>query len=158
MANYIATAMIFVIGSGSFTSPLISLPAVDVAYRSRSTRNTWFCSTDEGLRPDAVLVGIGTGVTFGVIAAAKLLRKLAPEFRVRVANVTDLTVLEPFSFHSHALSVEDFEHLFTKDRRMVVNYHGYSHDVAGLVFGRECVKKMRVEGYRKREARRLRST
>ena len=68
------------------------------------------CSTDEGLRPDVVLVGIGTEVSFGVIAAsATLLRRVAQELRVKVVNVTNLMVLGPFGSHSHALLETDFE-------------------------------------------------
>ena len=37
-----------------------------------------------GRNPDCVLAGIGTEMTFEVIAAAALLRKLAPSLRVRV--------------------------------------------------------------------------
>ena len=115
----------------------------------RAGASVWrFYSTDEGLRPDVVLVGIGIEVTFEVIAAASLLRKIAPELRVRVVNVTDLMVLGPFGSHPHALSDADFENLFTKDKKIVVNYHGYPHDVTGLVFGRKGAERMHIEGYR----------
>ena len=94
-------------------------------------------SADEGLHSDVVLVGIGTEVTFEVIAAAALLRGVAPELRTRVMNVTDLMALGPFGSHPRALSDTDFENLFTKDKKIVVNYHGYPHDVTKLLFGRK---------------------
>ncbi|EEB93332.1 hypothetical protein MPER_08024, partial [Moniliophthora perniciosa FA553] len=40
-----------------------------------------FASVDGGVDPDVVLVGIGVEVTFEVIAAAALLRQLAPDLR-----------------------------------------------------------------------------
>ncbi|KAF9237663.1 XFP N-terminal domain-containing protein [Melanogaster broomeanus] len=107
-----------------------------------------FASVDDGVDPDVVLVGIGTEVTFEVIAAAALLRKLVPALRVRVVNVTDLMILSSNGSHPHALSEEDFDTLFTKDRPIIVNYHGYPIEVKGLVLGRPGMERMRIEGYR----------
>lgn len=116
----------------------------------RRGASVWkFASTDEGTKPDIVLVGIGTEVTFEVVAAAALLRKLAPQLRVRVINVTDLMILGPTGSHPHALLDEQFLDLFTPDRDIIVNYHGYVSDVAGLIFGRKGVPdRMVVNGYR----------
>ena len=134
---------------GSKHPTAVWLSPEEAAIHCRAGASVWrFCSTDEGLRPDVVLVGIGTEVTFEVIVAAALLRKLAPELRVRVVNVTDLMVLGRFGSHPHALSDADFENLFTKDKEIIVNYHGYPHDVAGLVFGRKGAERMHIEGYR----------
>jgi len=106
-----------------------------------------FASTDEGVNPDVVLVGIGVELTFEVIAAAALLRRELPELRVRVINVTDLMILSPERTHPHSLTDEDFETLFTPDKEVIVNYHGYPSELKGLVFGRKGAQKMSVEGY-----------
>ena len=84
-----------------------------------------FASTDEGISPDVVLVGIGVEMTFEVIAAAALLRKEIPALRVRVVNVTDLMILGPHGSHPHALSDGGFQTLFTTDKPVIFNYHGY---------------------------------
>ena len=76
-----------------------------------------------------MLVGIGVEVTFEVIAAAALLRQRLPQLRVRVVNVTDLMILEPYGTHPHALTELDFDALFTKDRPVHFNYHGYVNDL-----------------------------
>ncbi|KAH7884704.1 XFP N-terminal domain-containing protein [Phlebopus sp. FC_14] len=107
-----------------------------------------FASVDDGVDPDVVLVGIGTEVTFEVIAAAALLRKLVPALRVRVVNVTDLMILGPHGSHPHALSDDAFDTLFTKDRHIIVNYQGYPIEVKGLVFGRPGIDRLYIEGYR----------
>ncbi|KAI0321766.1 XFP N-terminal domain-containing protein [Amylostereum chailletii] len=107
-----------------------------------------FASVDEGVCPDVVLVGIGVEVTFEVIAAAALLRKHAPALRVRVVNVTDLMILGPFGSHSHSLSDADFDALFTTDRPVHVNYHGYPIELKGLLFGRPGLERLSMEGYR----------
>ncbi|KAG2147595.1 XFP N-terminal domain-containing protein [Suillus clintonianus] len=107
-----------------------------------------FASVDDGVDPDVVLVGIGVEVTFEVIAAAALLRKMAPALRVRVINVTDLMILGPHGSHPHALSDDDFDTLFTKDKNIIINYHGYPIEVKGLIFGRPGVDRITIEGYR----------
>jgi xylulose-5-phosphate/fructose-6-phosphate phosphoketolase len=86
-------------------------------------------------------------VTFEVIAAAALLRKVAPELRVRVVNVTDLMILCPYGTHPHALSDASFESMFTKDRPIHFNYHGYPIELEGLLFKRVEGARVSIAGY-----------
>jgi len=106
-----------------------------------------FASVDEGKNPDVVLVGIGVEVTFEVIAAAALLRKLVPALRVRVVNVTDLMILSAEGSHPHALNHGDFDTLFTKERPIHFNFHGYPIELKGLLFGRPNLDRVSMEGY-----------
>ncbi|KAF2669816.1 putative D-xylulose 5-phosphate/D-fructose 6-phosphate phosphoketolase [Microthyrium microscopicum] len=96
-----------------------------------------FASTEEGLNPDVVLVGIGAELTFEVVAAAALLRKKVPELRVRVVNVTDLLILgAENNHHPHALTDAEYESLFGGGVPVHFNYHGYAQELKGLIFGR----------------------
>ena len=104
-------------------------------------------STDGGLDPDVVLVGIGAELTFEVIAAAHLLRQKAPGLRVRVVNVTDLMILELNTSHPHGLTHEAFESLFTNDRPVHFNYHGYANEMKGLLFGRPNLDRVTIASY-----------
>lgn len=104
-------------------------------------------STDGGLHPDVVLCGIGTELTFEVVAAADWLRKHVPELKVRVVNVTDLLVLESNSLHPHGLDDEAFCSLFTKDRPIHFNYHGYKNEIRGLLFGRPNTDRVSIASY-----------
>ncbi|KAL0467586.1 XFP N-terminal domain-containing protein [Neurospora intermedia] len=97
--------------------------------------------------PDVVLVGIGVEVTFEVIKAAELLRSIAPALKIRVVNVTDLMILIEESKHPHALAKSKFIEMFTADRPVLFNYHGYPTELQGLLFGREKAERMDVEGY-----------
>ena len=106
-----------------------------------------FVSTDDGLDPDVVLVDIGAEITFEVIKAAAMLRKMAPKLRVRVINVTDLLILKHEGGHPHALSHEDFDALFTANRPIHINYHGYPDEVKGLIFGRPNLHRVSIEAY-----------
>ena len=105
-------------------------------------------STDGGLNPDVVLVGIGAELTFEVIAAADLLRQRAPELRVRVVNITDLMILEPRTAHPHGLTTEAFDSLFTEDRSIHFNYHGYANELKGLIFGRPNLDRVTIASYK----------
>ena len=86
-------------------------------------------------------------MTFEVIAAAALLRKIAPDLRVRVVNVTDLMILANTGLHPHSLTQEAFKTLFTEDRPIVFNYHGYPIELRGLLFGRPHLERVTIEGY-----------
>ena len=102
---------------------------------------------DNPHRSYSVLVGIGVELTFEVIAAAALLRKEVPELRVRVVNVTDLMILGPERSHPHSLTNADFATLFPTDRHVFFNYHGYPHELRGLLFGRPQTERMEIAGY-----------
>ncbi|TFK49509.1 D-xylulose 5-phosphate/D-fructose 6-phosphate phosphoketolase [Heliocybe sulcata] len=107
-----------------------------------------FASVDEGVNPDVVLVGVGVEMTFEVIAAAALLRQHSPHLRVRVVNVTDLMILGPEHSHPHALTDTDFYALFTEDKPVHINFHGYPIELKGLMFGRPGLSRVTIEGYR----------
>ncbi|KAK0485181.1 phosphoketolase [Armillaria novae-zelandiae] len=97
-----------------------------------------FASVDDGVDPDVVLVGIGVQVTFEVIVTASL-RKYTPDLRVRVANVTDLACIPT--------SMDAFNNLFTEDKHIHFNYHGYTIELKGLLFGRPRLDRVSIEGY-----------
>lgn len=107
-----------------------------------------FVSTEDGLHPDVVLVGIGSELMFEVIVAAAILRRKCPALRVRVVNVTDLMILEAETLHPHSLTNEEFNALFTADKPIHFNYHGYSNEIKGLLFGRPALDRISIECYK----------
>lgn len=52
------------------------------------------------------------------------------------------------SKHPHALSRDKFIGLFTEDKPVLFNYHGYPTELQGLLFGRPGLERMSVGGYR----------
>lgn len=94
-----------------------------------------------------MIVGVGAELTFEVIEAAAMLRRLTPSLRVRVVNVTDLLILKYEGGHPHALSHEDFDALFTADCPIHFNYHGYGDEIKGLLFGRPDLGRVSVAAY-----------
>jgi xylulose-5-phosphate/fructose-6-phosphate phosphoketolase len=106
-----------------------------------------FASTEEGVNPDVVLVGIGVELTFEVVKAAAWLRKYIPELRVRVVNVTDLMILVYEGEHPHSLTQAGFSELFTENKPVCINYHGYPTEIKGLLFGRPNMDRVTIKGY-----------
>lgn len=93
--------------------------------------------TNDGIDPHVVLVGCGNEMTTEVIEAARILKRDLPLLRVRVVNVTDLLVLDIEQLHPHSLNKDLFIALFTADRPVIFNFHGYPSAVASLLFGRD---------------------
>lgn len=56
-------------------------------------------------------------------------------------------VLGPYGTHPHALSDEAFNELFTPDKRIHFNFHGYPTELKGLLFGRKNIERVTMEGY-----------
>ncbi|KAK5987197.1 putative phosphoketolase [Cladobotryum mycophilum] len=134
---------------GSKNPTPVYLSPSEAAEHCKQGASFWdFASTYKGDDPDVVLVGIGAELTFEVVKAVELLHSLEPSLRVRMVNVTDLMVLSAESTHPHALTRDDFDKLFTQDKDIFFNYHGYAAELQGLLFGRYGVDRMKVNGYR----------
>ena len=73
----------------------------------------------------AVMACCGDVPTLETLAAVDLLRKHAPDLKIRVINVVDLMKLQPSSEHPHGLSDHDFDTLFTTDKPIIFAFHGY---------------------------------
>jgi xylulose-5-phosphate/fructose-6-phosphate phosphoketolase len=97
--------------------------------------------------PDIVLACAGDVPTEETLAAAWLLRRHVPHLRVRVVNVMDLMVLPPNDIHSHGMTHERFESLFTHDRDVVVAWHGYARAFHQLLHGRNQPGRFHVRGF-----------
>lgn len=133
---------------GSKQPSAVFLSPKQASNHCRAGVSIWdFASTDKGLNPDVVIVGIGAELTFEVVAAADLLRQKAPDLRVRTLNVTDLMVLGTERSHPHSLTNEAFDALFTSDKPVHFNYHGYANELKSLLFGRPNMERVTIASY-----------
>ncbi|MCH9613066.1 MAG: Xylulose-5-phosphate phosphoketolase [Chlamydiia bacterium] len=116
---------------------------------ARAGASTWtWASSNDGVDPDVVLVGIGDIPTIEVMAAAQILRQEVPELKVRVVNVCDLFVLQKESDHPHGLDEKMFDSLFTSNRSVIVNFHGYPSVIYQLLYDRNVSERFKINGYR----------
>lgn len=107
----------------------------------------WAC-TDADAEPDVVLACAGDVPTLETLAATSMLRRLLPELRVRVVNVVDLMTLQSAASHPHGLSDSDFDDLFTEDKPVLFQFHGYPWLIHRLTYRRRNHRNFHVKGYR----------
>ena len=84
-----------------------------------------WASNDFGDEPDVVMACSGDVPTLETLAAVDLLRRHAPELKVRVINVVNLMKLQPSSEHPDGLPDSEFDALFTTDKPIIFAFHGY---------------------------------
>ncbi len=109
-----------------------------------------WASTDQKGEPDVIMACAGDIATMEALAAAAILREKFPDLKVRFINVVDLFKLEPQTEHSHGLSDRDFDSLFTTNRPIVFNFHGYPWLIHKLAYRRTNHANMHVRGYKER--------
>jgi xylulose-5-phosphate/fructose-6-phosphate phosphoketolase len=109
-----------------------------------------WASNDQGTEPDAVMASCGDISTQEALAAVYLLREYFPELKIRFINVMDLYRLTPESEHPHGLSDWDFDSLFTTDKPVIFNFHGYPWLIHRLAYRRTNHKNMHVRGYKEK--------
>jgi len=107
-----------------------------------------WASTDNGVEPDAVMAAAGDVPTHEALAAVDLLRQHFPDIRVRFVNVVDLMTLQPSTEHPHGLSDAEFDSIFTTDRPIIFNYHGYPWLIHRLTYRRTNHDNLHVRGYK----------
>ncbi|MEM8502923.1 MAG: phosphoketolase family protein [Cyanobacteria bacterium P01_D01_bin.1] len=105
------------------------------------------CGTEPDI-PDVVMACCGDIPTQESLAATAILREEFPELKVRFINVVDLFKLMSEGEHPHGLSDWDFDSLFTPDRPVIFNFHGYPWLIHKLVYRRSNQDRIHVRGYK----------
>jgi len=107
-------------------------------------------SNDQGVEPDAVMACAGDIPTKEALAATALLRTEFPDLKLRFINVVDLFKLQADHEHPHGLSTRDFDGLFTVDKPVIFNFHGYPWLIHRLTYNRTNHQNIHVRGYKER--------
>jgi xylulose-5-phosphate/fructose-6-phosphate phosphoketolase len=109
-----------------------------------------WASNDEGGEPDVVMASAGDIPTQEALAATDMLRKEFSDLKIRFINVVDLFKLQPNSEHPHGLSDRDFDSLFTVDKPVMFNFHGYPQLIHRLAYRRTNHANIHVRGYKEK--------
>jgi len=107
-----------------------------------------WASNDRGGEPDVVMACCGDVPTLETLAAVELLRRHAPDLKIRVINIVDLMRLQPEHEHPHGLSDHDFDELFTTDKPIIFAFHGYPWLIHRLTYKRHGHDNIHVRGYK----------
>jgi xylulose-5-phosphate/fructose-6-phosphate phosphoketolase len=109
-----------------------------------------WASNDEAGEPDVVMASAGDIPTQEALAATALLRKEFSDIKIRFINVVDLFKLQPSTEHPHGLSDRDFDSLFTVDKPVIFNFHGYPYLIHRLAYRRNNHDNIHVRGYKEK--------
>jgi xylulose-5-phosphate/fructose-6-phosphate phosphoketolase len=109
-----------------------------------------WASNDDGGEPDVVVASAGDILTQEALAAVAILREHLPNLKIRFVNVVDLYRLQPASEHPHGLSDRDFDSLFTTDKPVIFNFHGYPWLIHKFTYRRTNHSNIHVRGYKEK--------
>ena len=109
-----------------------------------------WASNDMTGEPDLVMASAGDIPTQEALAAIVLLREAFPDIKIRFVNVVDLFKLQPSTEHPHGLSDRDFDSLFTVDKPVIFNFHGYPYLIHRLAYRRTNHSNIHVRGYKEK--------
>jgi len=113
----------------------------------------WASTDDLGVEPDepeVVMACAGDIPTKETLAAVEILQREIPSLRIRVINVVKLFALTDPKEHPHGLSDRDFDTLFTTDRPVIFNFHGYPWLIHRLTYRRTNHGNFHVRGYKEK--------
>ncbi len=105
-----------------------------------------WASNDAGKEPDIVIACCGDTPTLEALAATTILRDNLPDLKIRFVNVVDLMKLQPHGVHPHGLTDADYDAIFTQDKPIIFNFHGYPTLIHELTYTRRN-KNLHVFGY-----------
>jgi xylulose-5-phosphate/fructose-6-phosphate phosphoketolase len=107
-------------------------------------------SNDQGSEPDVVIASAGDIPTKEALAAIVMLREYFPSLKMRFVNVVDLFKLTSSTDHPHGLTDRDFDSLFTTNKPIIFNFHGYPWLIHRLTYRRTNHVNLHVRGYKEK--------
>jgi xylulose-5-phosphate/fructose-6-phosphate phosphoketolase len=109
-----------------------------------------WASTDKGVEPDIVIACAGDIPTQEALAATEILHHSFTELKIRFINVVDLLALQQPSEYVNGLTDRDFDGLFTTDKPIIFNFHGYPWLIHRLTYRRRNHHNLHVRGYKEK--------
>jgi xylulose-5-phosphate/fructose-6-phosphate phosphoketolase len=107
-------------------------------------------SNDQGGEPDVVMASCGDVATQEALAATAILRQRVPQLKIRFVNVVDLFKLQPATEHPHGSTAQEFDSVFTTDKPIIFNFHGYPWLIHKLAYRFKGHEHMHVRGYKEK--------
>ncbi len=105
-----------------------------------------WASNNDDKQPDIVIASAGDTPTLEALATVSLINEYLPDIKYKFINVVDLMRLESNLVHPHGFTDDEFNNLFTKNKPIVFNFHGYPRLIHELMVSR-VNKNIDVHGY-----------
>ena len=102
-----------------------------------------FASDDE---PDIVLTAAGDIVAHETLEAMKIIREDMPELKLRFVGINALSY-RAIGTTENKLSKEKFEELFTAEKPIIANFHGYPETLETILENYTYRARLRVHGF-----------
>lgn len=102
-----------------------------------------FASDEE---PDFVLAAAGDIVAHETLEAIKLLKEDVPELKLRFVGINALSY-RAIGTTDNKLTKEKFEELFTEDKPILANFHGYPETLENILENYTYKARLRVHGF-----------
>jgi len=96
--------------------------------------------------PDLVIASCGDTATIESLATITLIKEYLPNLNVRFVNVVDLMKMVPDYAHPHGLADKEYDKIFTIDKPVIFNFHGYPQLIHQLAYKRHN-QELHVSGY-----------
>ena len=96
--------------------------------------------------PDIVLAAAGDLMAKEMMEAIKIVHTDMPDIKVRFVNIAALSY-RTIGTVDNKLSVEDFTKIFTADKPIIVNFHGYPETLETILENYTARGRLRVHGY-----------
>ncbi len=110
----------------------------------------WVGGKAASKNPDVVLASAGDYMTQEAIFAVQMCKELVPEMKIRYVNISELTSLcmgDYYPRHCACVNEKKMAKYFTKNKPVVLNYHGYVNDVEHILFPLVDPKRFSIHGY-----------
>ena len=107
----------------------------------------WDFASDKTDNPDIVMACCGETPTLETLAAVDILKTSLKDVKIRVVNVVDLMKLQTNEEHPHGMTNEEYDEIFTKDKPILFNFHGYPSLIHQLTYKRHNLN-LHVHGYK----------
>jgi xylulose-5-phosphate/fructose-6-phosphate phosphoketolase len=91
----------------------------------------WDFASDE--EPDIVMAAAGDYPTKEIMAAIDILKTEMPSIKIRCVNVSSVTTTG-FGTLSNTADQKMFDHIFTEDKPVIFNFHGYPQTIKSVLF------------------------
>ncbi len=96
--------------------------------------------------PDIIFAAAGDLVTKEMVEAIKILKEDLPEVKIRLVYINSLSY-RAIGTTENKLSAEKFTEMFTADKPIIANFHGYPETLETILENYTMRGRLRVHGY-----------
>lgn len=104
----------------------------------------WDFASDEN--PEVILAAAGDYMAKETLFAQQILKQELPNLRIRTVYISALSS-GSFGLSHNKVSQQFFDKIFTSDKPVILNFHGYPETIKAILFNYKGNNRFTVEGY-----------